>query len=337
MYSFKNDYSEGMHPHILKAFQEGNLKQDDTYGLDCFCEKARQLISKKIGNDSVDIHFVGTGTQANLITLSSILRPHESIIAAYTAHIAVHETGAIESTGHKINTVSTTNGKLTVEDIESVLKEHADEHMVKPKLVFISNSTELGSFYLKSEIIKLSECCKKNDLYFYLDGARIGAALTADGNDLKFSDLPHYFDAFYIGGTKNGGMFGEAIVLVNPNLKKDFRYLLKQKGALVSKSKFLGIQFIELFKDELFLDLARHTNLMAHKLATGIKKAGYKFLETPATNLVFPILPNALIKKISSKYDFYVWKEVTADTSAIRLVTSWATELKTIDSFLDQM
>jgi len=337
LYSFKNDYIVGMHPNILAKLQETNSTQTDCYGLDFHSTKAKELISKELQDDSVDIHFVTTGTQANLTVLSSILRPHESIIAAETGHIAVHEAGAIESTGHKINTVAVNNGKLTVKDIESVLKSHCDEHMVKPKLVFISNLTELGSIYLKAELKELSAFCKKNDLLLYLDGARLGYALASDDNDLAFSDLPKYIDAFYIGGTKNGAMLGEAIVLVNPNLKKDFRHILKQKGALPSKSRFLGLQFFELFTNSLFLEISKQANLLARKLVDGITSAGYDFFSRPSANLIFPIFPNALIEKLSSKFDFYVWKKIDEGNSAIRFVTTWATDIKMIDLFLAEL
>ena len=252
MYSFANDYSEGTHESILKALVDTNLKQSSGYGLDEYSEKARDILKNVLKNDKIDIHFIPGGTQANLISISSFLRQHEAAIAANSSHIATHETGAIEATGHKVITIRSDDGKLTVEKIEKVLKIHSDEHMVKPRLVYISNSTEIGTIYKKQELIELYSYCKENDLILYIDGARMGSAITCKENDLKLSDLVNLCDAFYIGATKNGALFGEALVICNDSLKKDFRYNIKQKGALLAKGRLLGLQFIELFKDDLY-------------------------------------------------------------------------------------
>ncbi len=336
-YSFRNDYSEGAHDRILQALSDTNLLQEQGYGEDIFCQQAIQEIRKKIQNPKADIHFVSGGTQANLIVISSILRPYESVIAATTWHIAVHEAGAIESTGHKINTIETHDGKLSAQHIQSILDQHTDEHMVKPKLVFISNSTEVGSIYTQSELAQLSSFCKKNNLYLYLDGARLGSALTSPHNDLSLAELATYVDVFYIWGTKNGALLGEAIVLVRDELKDNFRFHLKQKGALLAKARILGIQFLELFKDDLFFDLARHANTMASKLAAGIKSHWYTFLTEPVSNQIFPILPNTLVETLSNKYGFYVWVDIDDGRSAIRLVTSWATKEHAVDQFLEDL
>ena len=218
-YSFKNDYSEGAHEQILKALLNTNLDQDEGYGEDRYCKEAINLIGKKIQDPNASIHFVSGGTQANLIVISALLKPYQSVIAASTGHIAVHEAGAIEATGHKINTVETKDGKLTPYEVKSVIDFHTDEHMVQPKMVFISNSTEVGSIYNKKELTDLSQFCKKNNLYLYLDGARLGSALTSNKNDLTISDIAKLVDIFYIGGTKNGTLLGEAIVIINDNLK----------------------------------------------------------------------------------------------------------------------
>lgn len=334
-YSFKNDYSEGAHPNILKQIINNNDTQEEGYGEDSFCIKAKTQILKQINkNKPIDIHFVSGGTQANLIAISSILKLHESVISANTAHIAVHEAGAIEATGHKINTINTLDGKLTPDNIQPVLDFHVDEHMVKPKLVFISNSTEIGSVYNKQELEKLSLFCKKNNLYLYLDGARIGAALTAMENNLTLSDMGEYLDIFYIGGTKNGALLGEAIVIVNDILKENFRFYLKQKGALLAKQRIIGIQFLELFNSNLFFDLAIHANTMANKLAKGIKQLDYDFLIKPETNQIFPIFPNTVITQLNEKFDFYTWSKVDEKNSAVRLVTSWATKQDFVNQFL---
>jgi len=333
-YSFKNDYSEGAHPNILETLSQSNLVQDEGYGEDWYSSKAISLIREKIQKPEADIHFTSGGTQANLIVISAILKPYESVIAANTGHIAVHEAGAIESTGHKINTVETEDGKLNPKDVKTVLDFHTDEHLVKPKVVYISNSTELGSIYTKEELKELSEFCKKYNLYLYLDGARLGAALTADKNNLAFSELASYVDVFYIGGTKNGALLGEAIVINNDSLKENFRFHLKQKGALLAKGKVLGIQFLELFKNDLFFELGKHANSMAIKLTNAIKRSGYNFLTEPVSNQIFPIFPNELIDKLSAKYGFYIWAKFDDKNSTIRLVTSWATKEEFVDKFI---
>lgn len=302
-YSLKNDYSEGAHSNILQALSQGNLHQEEGYGEDAFCSKAIKIIREKTKSPNADIHFVSGGTQANLIVISSILKPYESVIAATTGHIVVHEAGSIEATGHKINTIETENGKLTPRDIEPVLNFHENEHMVKPKLVFISNSTEIGSIYTKKELEELSSFCKQKNLFLYLDGARLGSALTSGDNDLGLADISKLVDVFYIGGTKNGALLGEAIVINNEKMKENFRFHLKQKGALLAKGRVLGIQFLELFKNDLFFELGKHANAMATKIAKSIEKQGYEFLTKPVSNQIFPILPNTLIEKLSKKFE----------------------------------
>ena len=336
-YSFRNDYSEGAHEGILKAIAENNLVQEEGYGEDSISLKAAALIRERTGNPDADIHFVSGGTQANLIVVSALLRPHESVIAPATGHIFVHEAGAIEATGHKINAVETKDGKLRVADIQKELDFHEDEHMVLPKMVFISNSTETGCIYLKTELQVLSEFCKNNNLILYLDGARMGSALTADKNDLTLKDISELVDIFYIGGTKNGALLGEAIVINKEELKDHFRFHLKQKGALLAKGRVIGAQFYELFKDDLYFELSRYANKMAIKLAKGILDAGHNFFTEPTTNQIFPILPIALIEKLSEKFGFYVWRKIDRDKAIIRLVTSWATKEEAVDGFIEEL
>jgi threonine aldolase len=337
MYSFKNDYSEGAHPRILNALLETNLVQEDGYGEDQFSQKAVELLKERIGRTDVDIHLLSGGTQTNLIAISAFLRPHEAAMAASTGHILGHETGAIEATGHKILSIEAENGKLTPSDIQAVLDGHPDEHMVKPKLVYISNSTEIGTIFSKHELEDLSDFCKKNHLILYMDGARLGSALTSKENDLQLSDLPGLVDAFYIGGTKNGALIGEALVICNDSLKEDFRYHLKQKGALLAKGRLLGIQFLELFRDNLFFDLASHANKMAAILREEISEANIQFLTDSLSNQIFPILPNALIAELEKNYSFHIWEKVDAEHSAIRLVTSWATKEDEVAAFLERL
>lgn len=337
IYSFKNDYSEGAHPQILEALKQNNDDQVEGYGEDKYCLEAERLIKTKINNPNARVHFVSGGTQANLIVISSILKPYESVIAACTGHIAVHEAGAIEATGHKVNVVETPDGKLTVNDIDAVIKAHPDEHMVKPKMVFVSDSTEVGTVYTKQELTEISNFCSSHDLILYLDGARLGAALTSEMNDLALPEISSLVDVFYIGGTKNGALFGEAIVINNPALQENFRFHLKQKGALLAKGRALGVQFRELFKDNLYLELAAHANDMAQKLAKGLEQNKVSFLAKPASNQIFPILDNSLIAKLEDKYGFYVWVKIDENKSAIRLVTSWATKEEFVDKFIEEV
>lgn len=334
LYSFRNDYSEGAHKNIIEALLRTNSEQESGYGLDSYCKEAENLIKDRINNKNADVHFVSGGTQANLIIISSILRPYESVICTNTGHINVHETGAIEATGHKINVVESNDGKLTVEDIKKVLDLHTDEHMVKPRLVFISNTTELGTIYKKEELTQISSFCKANNLYLHLDGARIGSALASRENDLTLEDISNLVDVFYIGGTKNGALLGEAIVINNEKLKENFRYSIKQKGGMLAKGRLLGIQFVELFKNDLYVNLGKHANLMAYKISDELEKLGCEFLTKPVSNQVFPILDNSIIEKLSENYEFNIERKINNNKSAIRLVTSWATKEDAVDQFI---
>lgn len=336
-YLFFNDYSEGAHPAVLQLLVKTNFDQEAGYGVDSLGMAAQLLIKKQLKRKDVDIHFLSGGTQTNLIALSSMLKPYESVIAAETGHICVHEAGAIEATGHKIHTVTSADGKLTVEGIDAIVKAHVDEHMVKPRVVFISNSTELGTIYKKAELKKISDYCRKHGLYLYMDGARLGSGLMSKESDLKLSDLCGLVDMFYIGGTKNGALLGEALVIVNNDLKKNFRFHLKQHGALLAKGRALSTQFKALFTDNLFLDLAQSANVMAEELSTGIEKLGYKFLTKSSTNQIFPIFPDKVIKKLQKNYGFYIWGKADNGSSSIRLVTSWATRESAIQMFLHDL
>jgi threonine aldolase len=337
MYSFKNDYSEGAHPRILNALLETNLEQDEGYGEDRYSKKAIELIKDKIRTDDVDIHFISGGTQTNLIAISAFLRPHEAAIAVSSGHILGHETGAIEATGHKILSVEGRDGKLSPSDLQGVLDGHPDEHMVKPKLVYISNSTEIGSIYSKSELQDLHEFCQRNQLILFMDGARLGSALCAVENDLQLSDLPKLVDAFYIGGTKNGALIGEALVICRDSLKEDFRYHIKQKGALLAKGRLMGIQFLELFTDDLFFELASHANKMAGMIREELIKANIKFLTHSPSNQLFPILPNSVIANLQNNYAFHIWEKIDSNFSAVRFVTSWATKEEEVKGLIEEL
>lgn len=337
MYSFKNDYSEGAHPRLLNALMEANMQQLEGYGEDEYTLRAVDLIKQRINREDIDIHLFPGGTQTNLTSISAFLRPHEAAIAANTGHILVHETGAIEATGHKVISIEVKDGKINPNHVKLALETHTDEHMVKPKLVYISNPTEIGSIYTKVELEKLSNFCRENKLYLYVDGARLGSALCSDENDIKLSDLGNLVDCFYIGGTKNGALMGEALVICNDSLKEDFRFHIKQKGALLAKGRLLGIQFLELFKDDLFFELANHANSMAKLLKEGITSEGFGFLTNSPSNQIFPILPNEVIKKLQENYDFYIWQKVDEKNSAIRLVTSWATKEEKVKAFIKEL
>ncbi len=334
MISFKNDYSEGAHPKILKTLTETNLEQAEGYGLDRFCLEAATLIRNRTGREDVDVHFLSGGTQTNLIAISSFLRTHEAAIAAESGHIFVHEAGAIESTGHKVIAVGSREGKITPEQIQPVLDFHTDEHMVKPRLVYLSNPTELGTVYSRQELEAFRSFCDDRSLLLYVDGARLGSALCVPEADLDLGSMAALTDAFYIGGTKCGALIGEALVIRTPSLKQDFRFFLKQKGALLSKGRLMGIQFLELFRDDLYFELARHANRMAGLLKNALKESGFEFLTDSPTNQIFPILPNPLIEDLKKSFDFYVWSTIDESHSSIRLVTSWATREEDVTALI---
>lgn len=337
-YSFKNDYSEGCHPSILEALIQTNYSQQNGYGLDDYCAEAEKLIIQKANAPHSKVHFVSGGTQANLLVISAILRPHESVVSATTGHIFTNEAGAIEATGHKVHGVETIDGKLTPEHVQSVIEVHQNKpHQLKQKLVYISNSTEIGTIYTKNELENLSKFCKENGLYLFMDGARLGQALTAESNDLTLEDVAKFTDVFYLGGTKNGALLGEAIVINKPILQEEFGFHIKQKGAMLAKGRLLGIQFQELMKDDLYWDLAKHANQQAMKIKQTFKEIGCEFLAETDTNQIFPILENSQIEKLSEQFDFYVWKKIDAQKSAIRIITSWASETEVAERFCQEI
>ncbi|MDC7228108.1 MAG: aminotransferase class I/II-fold pyridoxal phosphate-dependent enzyme [Spirochaetales bacterium] len=337
MYSFRNDYSDGGHPAILKALTETANQQTDGYCEDRFCLEAANLIRGYINAQDAAVHFIAGGTLTNLTAISAFLRPHEAVISAESGHIYVHETGSVEATGHKVFPIQSANGKLRPEQIETVVAEHHFEHMVKPRLVYISQPTEMGTLYSKGELSALRTCCDNNNLLLFADGARLGSALTSNSGDTEFSDYAVLCDAFYIGGTKNGAIFGEALVICNNELKADFRYHMKQKGALAAKGRILGIQFKRLFEDELYLNLAAHANMLADRLQRGILDSGFEMLFKSSTNQIFPIFPESVIVELEKYFQFYRWEKLDDEKSVIRLVCSWNTDKKDVDRFLDTL
>ncbi len=331
------DYSEGAHPEVLEALIKTNMEQSVGYGEDPHCLNAAEMIKKRIGRSDVDVHFFVGGTQTNYTSITAFLRPHEAVISPARGHICVHETGAVEARGHKIVAMPTTDAKLYADQIDEAVKYHEDEHFVKPKMVYISNTTELGTIYKKSELQEIKKRCEKYGLYLYLDGARLASALTSPENDLTIEDIAELTDAFYIGATKNGALFGEALVISNPALKSDFRWILKQSGSMLAKGRLLGVQFEALFKDNLYFDMGKHANDMALLLRDGIRAMGYKFISESPSNQIFPIFPNELVEKLEKEVSFERECPVGDSEYCIRFVTSWATPKEDIEKLLEMI
>lgn len=335
MISFKNDYSEGALPEIMECLMATNLDQTVGYGMDEYCERAKQKIKDRIHQPNAAVHFLVGGTQTNQTCICAFLRSHEAVIGVETAHINVHETGAIEATGHKVLTTPGVDGKVTPDGIRKVVLTHEDEHMVKPKMVYISNATELGTIYTKDELKAISECCKELSLYLYMDGARLGSALTAEGNSITIEEIAELVDAFYIGGTKNGTLFGEAVVILNQELDRDFRYVIKQHGGMLAKGRLLGIQFEQLFTNDLFFRAAAHANQMAMRLKQGLAEYGVTFLNNSVTNQQFPVFSEQEIELLGKKFLFERSARIDETHCAIRFCTSWATKAEAVDALIE--
>lgn len=335
MYSFINDYCVVAHPNIMKRLNNICLDQHIGYGEDEICQHAKDIIRAEIGNPEAAIYFVVGGTQANMSVISSLLKSPEAAICADSGHIFTHETGAIEATGHRVITAKTVNGKILPESIEKVLDQYSMRpHVCKPKLVYVSDSTEIGTIYTKAELKALHDCCKAHDLYFYLDGARLGSALTAEGNDLTLKDLTELTDVFYIGGTKNGALMGEAVIFNDPKLGSDYDMVMKQRGALLAKGWILGLQFEELFTDGLYFKMARRANEMAARLSKGFEDNGFKMLTHSTTNQIFPILKKTQIETLAKSFGFEIWEDIDEETASIRFVTTWLTPEEEVDKLI---
>ena len=334
MYSFTNDYSEGAHPKVLKALIETNEIQTPGYGEDEYCKKASDKLKELLENDNVDVHYLVGGTQTNMIFIASMLKSYEAIIAVDSGHIAVHETGSIESTGHKVITRPHIEGKITVDMIQSVLDEHDNYHMVKPKAVYISQTTEYGSYYTKEEMEKIYQYCQSKNLYFFIDGARLGSALVQSDSP-TLAQMAKNCDGFYIGGTKMGALFGECLVIINDQLKPDFKFYMKQRGALLAKGRLLGVQFLTLFSDNLYLEIGQYQNELAGIITHSILDEGYELFVPAKTNQVFAIFPNDIIEKLSQEFSFNISHRVDDNRSCIRLVTSFATKVDEVNRFVE--
>ncbi|CZT06944.1 hypothetical protein WAI453_012821 [Rhynchosporium graminicola] len=333
-YSFHDDYSEGAHPRIIEALAQSNMSQQSGYGDDDFCADARKAIRSLIGAYDATVCFVAGGSGANLLAIASHLRPHEAIIAAEPGHIVGKEGGAVEATGHKILVEAGTEGRLTPEEIQSAVASSSEfAWQPKARMVFISNPTEVGTLYDKSQLEAIAATCKRLHLLLFMDGARLGAALTAPKNDLTLKDIYRLTDIFWIGGTKNGALLGEAIVIKDPTFGADFPYHMKQRGMLLAKGRLLGIQFRTLFKDDLYFRLARHANAAAAKMSTALTDMGYKLWMPRDSNQVFIIFPPALVQSLARDFEFFVWKNLSETALVARLVTSWATDISEVERF----
>lgn len=329
MIRFECDYLEGAHPKILDLITKSNMDQTPGYGMDEYCKKARDLIRELCNSSECDVHFLVGGTQTNKTVIASILRPHQGVLSATTGHINVHETGAIEATGHKVLALPSANGKLTADQIKEAIDAHWGdtdrEHLVQPGMVYISNPTESGTIYSKQELTAISVVCRNHNLPLFLDGARLGYGLMADGNDITLPDLAELCDVFYIGGTKVGALFGEAVIITNPTLKSDFRYYIKQNGGMLAKGRLLGIQFLALFENGLYFDIAKQADVKALEIKEAFLKKGFPLYIDSVTNQQFPILTKAAVEKLSENYSFSFWGK-THDVHAVyRFCTSWAT------------
>lgn len=339
MQLFHNDYNVMCHPKIMERMVQCASTQNTGYGMDDYCKSAADKIKKLCNNDALAVHFLVGGTQTNLTVIASALRPFQGVISAVSGHINVHETGAIEATGHKVVGIPSDDGKITAKQIETLVKEQAEsddaEHIVQPKMVYISDSTELGTIYTLSEIEAISAVCKKLGLYLFVDGARLGYALTAADNDITLADLARLCDVFYIGGTKVGAMFGEAVVISNPIIASDFRYMIKQRGAMLAKGWMLGLQFDVLMEDDLYFEISRHANRLAEKLRKTLTACGYKLVAQTTTNQLFVVMPKPVLDKIGESFSYSAMEWVDDENRVVRFCTSWATTQESVDALCE--
>lgn len=334
MIFFRSDYSLGGHPKIMEALMAANMEHTDGYGDDRFSYETADMIREMIGQPDAQVHFMTGGTPTNTITIAAALRPYEGVISADAGHIFVHETGSVEATGHRVFALPTPDGKLRPADIEKALLHHEDEHTVIPKMVYVTHPTENGGLYTKAEFKALSDCCKKHGLLFYMDGARLGTALTWPTNDLSLKEIAGMTDAFYIGGTKVGTLFGEAVVAPDPKRLPHFFPLIKQHGALLAKGRLLGIQFETLFTDGLYERLGAHAVRLALKLKQAFIQKGYRLHLDSPTNQQFVCLPNETIDRLAQEATFELWGPRGETETVVRFVTSWATREADVDTLI---
>ena len=334
MYFFHNDYNQAAHPDVLKKMMTGTDVQHPGYGMDDNCSKAAALIREHCCAPNASVHFLVGGTQTNLAVITAALRPHQAVLGVDTAHVNVHETGAIEATGHKVVALASEDGKITAKQVRGFAQaqssESEPEHAVQVKMVYISHPTELGTTYTLSELEQISETCKEFGLYLYLDGARLGYALAAEDNDIELQDLARLCDVFYIGGTKVGAMFGEAVVFTNQELARDFRYIIKQRGAMLAKGWLLGKQFEALFENGLYTTISAYANKQADRIRATLKQCGYPLLVPCSTNQTFAILPDGLLAEIDKDFSYMVQEKRDDGNTVVRFCTSWATDAESV-------
>jgi len=327
---FESDYMEGTHPSILEKLLETNMEQTSGYGLDPYCESAKDKIRLACACPEAEVYFLVGGTQTNATIIDAVLASYQGVLAADTGHISVHESGAIEASGHKVLTLQHKDGKLAGKDVEEYLErfyaDSSNEHMVAPGMVYISHPTEFGTLYTASELKNLHEICLRYHIPLFLDGARLGYGLMAEQTDVTLPLIAKYCDIFYIGGTKVGAMFGEAVVFTSPNLVKHFFTMIKQHGALLAKGRLLGIQFDTLFTNNLYFDIAKHAINMAQLLKNAFQEKGYRFYIDSPTNQIFIVLDNQKMKLLSEKVSFSFWEKVDCEHTVVRFATSWATQ-----------
>lgn len=333
------DYQEGCHPKILEKLIQTNMESTVGYGFDPYCESAKAKIRQACQAPEADVFLLVGGTQTNATVIRSILRPCEGVIAVKSGHINGHEGGAIEAGGHKVLTIEAHDGKMDAQELDQYIKdtfaEDAWEHAVIPAMVYISQATETGSVYTLAEMTAISEVCRKHNMVLFVDGARLGYALASEGCDMTLADLARLTDVFYIGGTKVGAMFGEAVVFTNKSLTRNFFTIQKQSGAVLAKGRMLGIQFDVLFTDNLYFDISWHAVAMAMKLKDALKAKGYRFFAESPSNQQFVILDNTQLAKLEEKVAVSRWAKVDDNHTAVRFCTSWATSEATIEKVIE--
>lgn len=329
MLSFENDYLEGAHEAVLQRLIETNREQLPGYGSDKYCDSAKGKIKELCGCPEADIYFLVGGTQTNKTVISAMLKSYEGVITAATGHINTHEAGAVEFTGHKVLELPGREGKIEPAALKKYMSDfyadRAHEHMVFPGMVYISHPSEYGTLYTKSELKELSAICSEYKMPLYLDGARLGYGLMSHETDVTLPDIAKYCDVFYIGGTKVGALFGEALVFTKNNTPPHFITVIKQHGALLAKGRLLGIQFDTLFTDDLYFKISRHAIEMAELLKAAFKSKGYTFYIDSPTNQLFIVLDNEKLKELSEKVSFSFWEKLDDSHTVVRFATSWAT------------
>ena len=351
MIRFECDYLEGAHPQLMQRLMETNIEQTPGYSEDKYCDSARTKILAACGNPDAAVHFLVGGTQTNLTVIAAALRPHQGVISVDSGHVNAHETGAIEATGHKVLALAGREGKLNAADVKAYWENHwgdaTHEHIVQPGMVYISHPTEWGTLYTKAELEALHQVCRECGMLLFMDGARLGYALAADElakenpselraaeDALSLEDIARLTDVFYIGGTKVGALFGEALVITDPGLRRDFRYMIKQRGGMLAKGRLLGVQFDALFTDNLYVDIAKHAVREAMRIREAFVKKGISFYLDSPSNQQFPVVTEDQMAKFAENYTFSLFANLPDGRKAIRFCTSWATRTEAVDQLI---